>query len=76
MYASNDIACHTSDFRQLFLSDPGAAFAKQIGWTLGERTGRFAMVIDNSKVLYAENEPGKGLTVSSAEDIIKFLETI
>jgi len=47
----------------LFVADPSATFAKQIGWTKGERTGRFAIVVDNNKVVYAKNEPGSELTV-------------
>lgn len=49
---------------QMFMSDPGIAFSKSIGWTKGpERTGRYAMVIDHGKVVYAEIEPGGDVTV-------------
>lgn len=49
---------------QMFMSDPGIAFSKSIGWTKGpERTGRYAMVIDHGKIVYAENEPGGDITV-------------
>ncbi|KAL2359997.1 Peroxiredoxin Asp f3 [Blastomyces dermatitidis] len=54
----------------LFLSDGDAAFSKNIGWTMGERTGRYALIIDHGKVLYAENEPGRGVTVSGAEAVL------
>jgi len=54
----------------LFLSDPGTAFSKQLGWTNGERTARYAMVIDNGKITYAEKEPGREVTVSSAEAVL------
>ncbi|KAF2726325.1 Redoxin [Polychaeton citri CBS 116435] len=60
----------------LFLTDPATAFAKQIGWTKGERTGRFAIVIDGNKVTYAAKEPGSEITVSSAEALLNFLEQI
>ncbi len=30
------------------------------------RTARYAMVIDHGKVLYAEKEPGRDVTVSGA----------
>lgn len=56
--------------QQLFLSDPGTAFSKQLGWTMGERTARYAMVIDNGKITYAEKEPGREVTVSSAEAVL------
>ncbi len=49
---------------QMFMSDPGIAFSKSIGWTKGpERTGRYAIVIDHGKIVYAENEPGGDVTV-------------
>ena len=46
------------------MSDPGIEFSKKIGWTKGpERTGRYAMIIDHGKIVYAENEPGGDVTV-------------
>jgi len=54
----------------LFLSDAGAAFSKSIGWTKGERTSRYAIVIDHGKVIYAEQEPGGDVSVSSAEAVL------
>ena len=45
------------------MTDNGAAFSSSIGWTKGERTGRYAIVIDHGKVVYAENEPGGDVTV-------------
>ncbi len=46
------------------MSDSGIAFSKSIGWTKGaDRTGRYAIVIDSGKVVYAENEPGGDVTV-------------
>jgi alkyl hydroperoxide reductase 1 len=50
---------------QLFLSDPGTKFSQSIGWTMGERTARYAIVVDHGKVIYAEKEPGRDVTVSS-----------
>ena len=46
------------------MTDVDAKFSKQIGWTKGERTGRYAMVIDHGKVVYAEVEPAGDVTVS------------
>jgi len=54
----------------LFLSDPETKFSKSIGWNLGERTARYAMIIDHGKVVYAEKEPGRDVTVSSAAAIL------
>lgn len=57
--------------KQLFLSDAGTAFSKKLGdWTLGERTARYALVIDHGKIIYAEKEPGREVTVSSAEAVL------
>ena len=46
------------------MTDVSTAFSQRIGWTKGERTGRYAMIIDHGKVVYAENEPGGDVTVS------------
>jgi len=54
----------------LFLSDVDTAFSKKLGWTLGERTARYAIVIDNGKITYAEKEPGRDVSVSSAEAVL------
>ncbi|MCJ1250772.1 hypothetical protein MMC30_008000 [Trapelia coarctata] len=54
----------------LFLSDIGAKFSQSIGWTKGERTARYAIVIDHGKVTYAELEPAGDVTVSGAEAVL------
>jgi len=54
----------TKVYCQLFMTDADASFSKKIGWTRGERTNRYAMIIDHGKVTYAENEPGGDVTVS------------
>lgn len=46
------------------MTDADASFSKKIGWTRGERTNRYAMIIDHNKVIYAKNEPGGDVTVS------------
>ncbi|KAM4055023.1 redoxin domain-containing protein [Hirsutella rhossiliensis] len=53
----------------LFLSDTDTAFSKKLGWLKGERTARYAMVIDKGSVVYAEKEPARDVTVSSAEAV-------
>ncbi|KAI0133719.1 Redoxin [Xylariales sp. AK1849] len=60
----------------LFLSDPGAGFSKEIGWTKGERTARYALVVEDNKVVYAGKEPGREITVSSAGEVLKVLEQL
>jgi len=32
---------------------------------MGERTARYAIIIDHGKVVYAEKEPGRDVTVSA-----------
>ncbi|CAJ2504531.1 Uu.00g119250.m01.CDS01 [Anthostomella pinea] len=54
----------------LFMSDDGPAFSESMGWTLGPRTARYAMIIDHGKVVYAEKEPGKDVGVSGADAVI------
>ncbi|EZF34330.1 peroxiredoxin [Trichophyton mentagrophytes] len=59
----------------LFLSDMESKFSSAFGWTAHEgRTGRYAMVIDNGKVTYAENEPSiPNVTVSGVDAILATL---
>jgi alkyl hydroperoxide reductase 1 len=61
----------------LGLSDTDATFSKSIGWEkdlsgfgLGVRTARYAIVLDDLKVVYAEKEPGGDVSVSSAEAVL------
>ena len=46
----------------LFLSDTKTFFSKEYGWPagMGDRNGRWAMVFDHGKVIYAENEKSPG----------------
>ncbi|KAK1480995.1 redoxin [Colletotrichum cuscutae] len=58
----------------VFASDANAAFSTSIGWNHGERTARYAIVIDHGKVVYAEKETElQGLEVSGAEPVLKAL---
>ena len=52
------------------MNDVSTAFSKKLGWTNGERTARYALVIDHGKIVYAEKEPGREVTVSSAEAVL------
>jgi len=54
----------------LFLTDVDTAFSKKLGWVGGGRTARYALVIDHGKIVYAEKEPGREVTVSSAEAVL------
>ncbi|MCJ1332558.1 hypothetical protein MMC10_009251 [Thelotrema lepadinum] len=55
----------------MFLSDVETKFSKSIGWTVGDRTARYAMIMDHGKVVYAERETKPGdVTVSGAEAVM------
>ena len=50
------------------MSDVETKFSKRIGWTMGERTARYAMIIDHGKVAYAAKEDSPGeVTVGFVE---------
>ncbi|KAL2117884.1 hypothetical protein VTJ04DRAFT_7544 [Mycothermus thermophilus] len=44
----------------LFMSDLKAEFSRRIGWANDDRTGRYAIVIDNGKVVYAGIDTVRG----------------
>lgn len=48
---------------ELFMTDINTRFSKDIGWTKGDRAGRYAVIIDHGKITYAQNEPGGDVTV-------------
>ncbi|KAF7560742.1 hypothetical protein G7046_g3397 [Stylonectria norvegica] len=55
----------------LFMSDADAKFSKSIGWNFGERTGRFAIVVDHGKVTYASKDADPGsIATSGAEGVL------
>jgi len=55
----------------IFASDTDLQFSKPYGWTLGERTSRYAMIIDHGKVIYSENEDSaKNVSVSGADAVL------
>lgn len=57
--------------QQLFMSDANAQFSRSIGWTLGDRTGRYAVVVDHGKVAYAEADTAPGsIANSGAEGVL------
>ncbi|KAI9163358.1 peroxiredoxin type-2 [Paramyrothecium foliicola] len=57
----------------IFATDPEVKFSKGLGWLKGERTARYAIVIDHGKVVYAAKEDGPGIDVSGAEPILAAL---
>ncbi|KAI1436922.1 Redoxin [Xylaria sp. CBS 124048] len=54
----------------LFMTDNEAGFSKTMGWTLGPRTARYALIIDHGKVVYAEKEPGHDVSVSGVDAVL------
>ncbi|KAL7267105.1 peroxiredoxin type-2 [Rhizina undulata] len=57
----------------LFLSDDGARFSKNIGWNMGDRLARYAMVVDKGVVKYAAKEKEGEINVSTAEAVLEHL---
>lgn len=54
----------------IFASDPGAKFSSTHGWVMGERTGRYALVVDHGKVVYAAEDSQKGSIEFSGADAV------
>jgi hypothetical protein len=42
----------------------------EAGLDKGERSARYALIIENGKIVYAEKEPGGEITVSGADAIL------
>lgn len=57
----------------MFMADDDLAFAKTIGWTMGVRVARFAMLIDHGKVIYAGKDVPKSIEASCADAILSRL---
>jgi alkyl hydroperoxide reductase 1 len=56
---------------QLFMSDANAEFSRSIGWASADRTGRYAVVVDHGKVVYAEADTQRGsIAHSGAEGVL------
>ncbi|KAH7185555.1 Redoxin [Fusarium flagelliforme] len=63
-----------TDDRILFMSDHNAKFSSSIGWNLGERTGRFALIVENGKVIYAsKDDDPKSIEQSGALGVLAHL---
>jgi alkyl hydroperoxide reductase 1 len=59
-----------SDDFFIFANDTDIKFSTAIGWTAGERTARYAIVVDHGKVTYAELETEKGSIAKSGADAV------
>ncbi|KAJ6261651.1 Peroxiredoxin-2B [Drechslerella dactyloides] len=55
----------------IFASDVGTQFSQKLGWTNGERTARYALIIDDGKIVYAGKEEKSGeISVSGADAVL------
>lgn len=63
-------ANYTQDDFIIFASDSELAFSKAIGWTMGDRTARYAIAVDHGKVIYAAKETERGVDVSGADAVL------
>jgi len=54
----------------LMLSDDGAAWSEKLGLKSGERTKRYAIILDDLVVKSIEVESGPGVNVSGAEHVL------
>ncbi|KAK3990303.1 Redoxin [Cladorrhinum sp. PSN332] len=55
----------------LFVSDAGLEFSKKIGWVQGDRTLRYAIVVDHGKVVYADVDDVRGsIEKTGAEGVL------
>lgn len=59
---------------QIFLSETDLALSRELGWTNGERGARYALIVDNGIIVYAEQETERGaVTTSAAEAVLNRL---
>ncbi|KAL9036587.1 MAG: hypothetical protein Q9180_004218, partial [Flavoplaca navasiana] len=57
----------------LFMTDTDTRFSKDIGWMKGDRTGRYAMIVDHGKITYAQNEPGGDVTRNTRSAVLNYV---
>lgn len=63
----------SGDSKIRMMSDTKTFFSKNYGWAagMGDRNGRWAMIVDHGKVTYAEKEDKPGsVTVSGADAVL------
>jgi len=55
----------------IFASDVGLNFSQRLGWTNNERAARYALIINDGKIVYAERDTKPGVvSVSGAEAVL------
>jgi alkyl hydroperoxide reductase 1 len=68
-------ASNITDDSILFLSDTDCKFSSRYGWAANGRTGRYAMIIDHGKIIYAKHESKmQEVSVSGPTAILDFLK--
>lgn len=55
---------------QIFATDAETKFSQKLGWTMGERTGRYALIVDHGKVTYAEQAAKGGVEGTDAASVL------
>lgn len=55
---------------QIFATDAETKFSQKLGWTMGERTGRYALIVDHGKVTYAEQAAKGGVEGTDASSVL------
>jgi alkyl hydroperoxide reductase 1 len=50
------------------MSDAGLEFSKSIGWVNGDRSKRYAIVVDHGKVTYADIDDVRGSVANSGAE--------
>ena len=54
----------------IFASDDNCAFSNSIGWANGSRPLRYALIVDNGKVVYAETDTVRGSLQNTGSEAI------
>ena len=65
-----DAGLYTNVKPQIFATDAETKFSQKLGWTLGERTGRYALIVDHGKVTYAEQAAKGGVEGTDASSVL------
>ena len=52
------------------MSDDAARFSNSMGWAIGSRPLRYAIIVDHGKVIYSEKDMPKSIEASSAETVL------
>jgi len=62
-------ANNVKDPSVVFASDDNSSFSRSLGWTNGPRLGRYLILVDHGKVVYADIETVKGSIEKSGAEV-------